>query len=221
MRKLLVLILAATLAACGGGGGSGISGPPGTGACTVDDEKSSVLAAMRDWYLWNADLPATVDLTQFATADALLAFLTTFSPDDGMGNPIDRFSFISLAEDDQQFFGEGRFEGFGFTRVFVGPDDVRLARVIGGSPAEAGGLERGQRILELNGRTIAEIEAAEGINAVLGTTPVDFTMRRPDNSEFTVNIAHAIVTIDPIPQFRIIDDGINPPVGYMELVTFI
>ena len=118
-------------------------------------------------------------------------------------------------------FGEGQFEGFGFSSRFVASGDLRLTRVFTDSPANAAGLARGQRILELNGRTIAAIEAAEGVNAVLGTTPLDFTMRRPDGSEFTVTIAQDIVTIDPVPQFRIIPVQGTPGVGYIELATFI
>ncbi|MDX1506979.1 MAG: S41 family peptidase [Woeseiaceae bacterium] len=222
MRKLFVLLLFVSLtAACGGGGNGGITGNVGGGDCSVGSQKLTLLQAMRDWYLWNANLPADVDVNQFVSPEELLAFLTTFSPSDGMGNPVDRFSFIDSAAADQQFFGEGRYEGYGFVRVAVAPGDTRLARVFADSPAGRAGFERGQRILELNGRTIAEIEAAEGVNAVLATSPVNFLMRRPDDSEFSVSMGRDIVTIDPVPQFRVIDDGMNPPVGYMELVTFI
>jgi hypothetical protein len=80
----------------------------------------------------------------------------------------------------------------------------------------------------LNGRTIAEIQAAEGVNAVFDQSPLDFTMRpvggNPDGSDdFTTTITQDIVTIDPVPQARIITDpnGVRPPIGYMELATFI
>lgn len=222
MRKIILLTMTLILAACSGGGGAiAGGGNVGGGDCSVAGQKEAVLQAMRDWYLWNANLPASVNTASYATPEDLLVFLTSFSPDDGMGNQVDRFSFINDQEAESQLFGEGQFEGFGFTRIFVGPDDVRLARVFEDSPAFLGGLRRGQRILELNNRTIAEIEAAEGINAVFATTPVTFRMQRPDNTEFTVLIAHDLVTIDPVPQFRVIDDGVNPPIGYLELVTFI
>lgn len=218
--RAAALLVTAGLAACGGGGGVGpVSGPPA--ACSNDGQKQFVLDAMRAWYLWNDLLPASVDLDGFASPDDLLEFLTTFSPDDGGGNPIDRFSFITSVEAEEAFFGEGQFEGFGFSSRFVAAGDLRLTRVFASSPANAAGLVRGQRILELDGRTIAAIEAAEGVSAVLGTSPLDFTMRRPDGSEFTVTIAHDIVTIDPVPQFRIIPVQGTPGVGYMELATFI
>ena len=222
MYKSLPLLLIILLAACSGSGGDGTP-QIGDPACTTTGQKQFVLDNMRAWYFWNDLLPAVVDISQFASPEDLLFFLTTFSPDDGSGNPIDRFSFINSAAADAQFFGEGKFEGFGFSSKFVDVDstDLRLTRVFVDSPANRAGLARGQRILELNGRTIAEINAAEGLGAVFATTPLEFIMRPVVGVDFTVTIAHDIVTIDPIPQWRIIDVGSGRMVGYLELATFI
>lgn len=221
MRKFVVILSALLAAACS----SSDDGP--VAECSILGQNQFVLDAMRDWYFWNDQLPAEVDISQFATPEDLLAFLTTFSPDltpdDGIDNPVDRFSFINTAAADQAFFGEGRFEGFGFSSRFVAENDLRLTRVFVDSPANRGGLARGQQIVALNGRTIAEIQANEGVNAVFDLSPLEFTMREIDGSEFTVEIAKDVVTIDPVPQSRIIVDpnGVRPPVGYMELATFI
>ncbi len=217
MRKLLLLLIAAAASACSSDSGSSVP----LDSCSVDGQKQFVVDAMREWYFWNNLLPASVDISQFATPDDVLDFLTTFSPDDGTGQPIDRFSFINSAQADQAFFGEGRFEGFGFSSRFVAADDLRLTRVFLDSPAFRAGLRRGQRILELNGRTIAEIQAAEGISAVLAMPTLDFMMREPDNNEFSVFLAKEIVTIDPVPQYRVIDAGGGRNVGYIELASFI
>ena len=220
--KAAISLFCAALAACGGGGGGGGTGPlPDTSECSNTGQKQFVLDAMRAWYLWNDRLPASVDADGFDSPESLLDFLTTFSPDDGNGRPVDRFSFINSAAADSAFFGEGRFEGFGFSSRFVAAGDLRLTRVFESSPANAAGLARGQRILALNGRTIAQIEADEGVGAVLAMSPLEFTMRRPDGSEFTETIAQDVVTIDPVPQFRIIPVQGTPGVGYMELATFI
>ena len=230
MRKFIAILSAVMLAACSSDNDS--SGEPPVAACSLEGQKQFVLDNMRAWYFWNDLLPAQVDTSQFATPEDLLAFLTTFSPDitpdDGIDNPVDRFSFINTAAADQAFFGEGRFEGFGFSSRFVAENDLRLTRVFFDSPANRAGLARGQQIIALNGRTIAEIQAAEGVNAVFDLSPLDFTMRpvggNPDGSDdFTATITQDIVTIDPVPQARVITDpdGVRPPVGYMELATFI
>jgi carboxyl-terminal processing protease len=217
MRKLIVLLVAVAASACTSDSGSSVP----LSSCSVDGQKQFVVDAMREWYFWNHLLPANVDINQFATPDDVLEYLTTFSPDDGTGQPIDRFSFINSAQADQAFFGEGRFDGFGFSSRFLAADDLRLTRVFLDSPGYRAGLRRGQRILELDGRTIAEIQAAEGIGAVLALPTLEFTMRAPDNSEFIVSITKEIVTIDPVPQFRIIDAGGGRNVGYIELASFI
>ena len=230
MRKAIILLSALLLAACSSSDGS--NEEPPVAACSLEGQKQFVLDNMRAWYFWNDLLPADVDTSQFATPDDLLAFLTTFSPDltpdDGIDNPVDRFSFINTAAADQAFFGEGKFEGFGFSSRFVAENDLRLSRVFFDSPANRAGLARGQQIIALNGRTIADIEANEGVNALFDLSPLDFTMRpvggNPDGSDdFTRTITKDVVTIDPVPQARIIVDpnGARPPVGYMELATFI
>ena len=224
MRKLLILMFIAPLAACSSSD-DGIVAPP-LGECSNTAQKQFVLDSMRDWYLWNDRLPAQVDLEGFDSPEELLAFLTTFSPNGSSGEPIDAergFSFISLAEDEQQLFGEGRFEGYGFNSRFVAANDLRLARVFEDSPAFRGGLRRGQRILELNDRTIADIEAQEGVGAVFDTTPIRFRMLETDGTtEFTVTIEQDIVTIDPVPNnWRVIDAAGGRKVGYMALASFI
>lgn len=219
MRKFLLMIVVALLTAC-----SGSSGDEGAqnqvAECSNTGQKQFVLDVMRDWYLWNDLLPADVDIDTFATPEELLAFLITVQP-------LDDFSFITTALQDQQFFGEGKFEGFGFGSRFVAADDLRLTRVFVDSPANRAGLARGQQILMLddgiNGdRTIAEIEAAEGLGAIFDTSPLAFTMREPDGNEFTVSITQDIVTIDPVPQLpRIIPVAGTTGVGYLELAQFI
>ncbi|MCH8866465.1 MAG: hypothetical protein IID58_06390 [Proteobacteria bacterium] len=222
MRNIFFIIASVFFVGCGSSDDFG--GQSGSVSCSNDEQKQFVWEVMQDWYLWNDLLPAQINIDDYASPEALLDALTTYSPDDGSGQPIDQsrgFSFINSAEADAQFFGEGKYEGFGFSFRYEASDDIRLTRVFSGSPAAAGGLARGQRIVALNGRTIAEINAAEGIIAVFGTTPLDFTMLGTGGNGFTVSIDRDIVTIDPIPLTRIIDVGAGRMVGYMELSTFI
>lgn len=223
MRKTLIISTALFMAACSSGDNfNGNNQQGGPVSCSNTGQKEFVLAAMQDWYLWNDLLPDNVDVDAFASPEELLAYLTTFSPDDGTGHPIDVFSFINTAHADQQFFGEGKYEGFGFSWRFVAADDVRLSRAFVDSPAYRAGLRRGQRIVALDGRTVAEIEAAEGMSAALNPDSIDFTMRESDGvTEFTVNITRDIVTINPVPQWDVIDAGGGRMVGYLELATFI
>lgn len=224
MRKLISLLLMICLAACGGNGG-GLTGPQtGSSECENDGQKQFVLDNLYAWYLWNDLLPAGINIADYATPEELVREVTrTFGPQDANG-PVDLFSSVGSAQADAEFFGEGKFEGFGFSYRIVdsATNDIRLIRVFSGSPADNGGLGRGQQFVSLNGRSIADIQANEGISAVFDNTIVVFEMRRPDDTVFSSSITKDVVTIDPVPQSRIIDMGPGvPPVGYIELTQFI
>jgi C-terminal processing protease CtpA/Prc len=96
-----------------------------------------------------------------------------------------------------------------------------LSRVFVDSPAGRAGLARGQTIVALDGRSIADIQAAEGVSAVLDNDVVEFTMRPLAGPDFSVTLTKDIVTIDPLPQWRIIDGSGGRKIGYLEFATFI
>ena len=216
MRRMITILITVLLAACSSGDDGAVA------ECSIEGQKQFVLDSMREWYFWNDLLPAAVDTSQFATPGDLLEFLKTFSPIGSDGLPVDTsFSFITTAAADDARFSQGEFEGYGIVLRYIAADRIQLAKVFANGPAGAGGLERGHEILSLNGRTIADIVAAEGVSALLETSPVTFEMRRLDGSEFEVSVTRGTVTIDPVPQRRIIDAGGGRNIGYLELASFI
>jgi C-terminal processing protease CtpA/Prc len=211
----LALFILLGTGACSVSDDSGSVAPQvGTDACSNDGQKQFVLDVMRDVYYWNDLLPANVDLDAYTTPETLLEHLKSFQP-------LDDFSYIDVAASDARFFGEGQYEGYGFSSRLEAPGDLRFVRVFDSSPAADAGFERGERILMLNGRTIADIEANEGLDALFSLPTLDFTIRRLDDSEDTFSIGQGLVTINPLPQFRTIDLSGGTTVGYLELVTFI
>ena len=226
LLSLLVGLLIA-LAGCGGGGGGG--GNPVATGCPPDVQKQSVLDIMQDWYFWNDDPQQQakyqgLNLTSFATADELLSQLR-FRPFE-----FDRgFSFITTVEADEQFLAEGEFLGFGFGSRYVNPpanDDLRITQTFVGSPAETAGFRRGYRILSVDGRTIAEINQAEGLTEAFGPREegIERTFRLRDlvGAEFEVVVTKALFNIDPVPDVpaRVIDRN-GRPVGYVNFLTFV
>jgi len=212
MRTVLGLFLLAFLTACSY---STDDGNNNLYSCSAGDQKRFVRDATYDWFLWNDLLPNKVKVGDFDDPAEVLASMIEVQP-------LDNFSYIGSAAADAAFFGHGLYEGFGFSWEMVATDDFRLTRVFDGSPAAAAGFSRGQRILALDGRSIAEIEAAEGIGAALDPMTLDFTLREIDGvTEFTVTVAKDIVTIDPVPQWQLIPTAGGTPIGYVELTTFI
>ena len=220
MRKLMALLIAASLTACGNE--YGLEGPPPPAECSNDSQKQFVLDGLYYWYLWNDMLPAGIDIADYASPEVLVNEVTeTYGPQKPDGGPLDRFSSVGSLQADQAFFGEGKYEGFGFSWRLEGPD-MRFSRVFVSSPAFVENFRRGQTVLRIDGRTIDDINANEGIGAALDNATVEFEIQNLDATTFTVSVTKDIVTINPIPQYRTIDMGPGePPVGYMELATFI
>ncbi len=214
-RSHLAVFAFIVVAGCGGSGSSAPAPPAvGTDACSIDGQKKYVLDTMRDVYFWNDLLPANVDIGAYATPEELLADLISVQP-------LDNFSYIDSLAADAQFFSAGQYEGFRFSTTFAAPDDLRFVSVFASSPAAVAGFARGQQVVMLNGRTIADIEANEGVGELFAMTSLEFTIRRPDTSEFVVTVDASLVTIDPLPQWRIINLPGGTTVGYLELATFI
>ena len=226
--RLACVVFAATfVVGCGGSSGNQTAAADNSPSCSVAVQLQEVRDLMEEWYFFN-DEPAQqqkyagLDINDFASAAELLNFLR-FRPEQ-----FDRgFSFITTTAADEQFFGEGRFVGFGFGSKFVDAPfnaDLRLTQVFPGSPAASAGFQRGQRILAVNGRTIAEINAAEGVAAAFGVNTEGlartFLVRKPDGAEFEIEVAKALVTIDPVPLTTVFDVA-GAKVGYVDFRTFI
>ncbi|MGI9247403.1 MAG: S41 family peptidase [Woeseiaceae bacterium] len=228
MRNLTGALIVAALTACGGGGSGQTVPQIGTAACENDGQKQFVLDNLYAWYLWNDLLPTGIDIADYATPEELVSVVTReFGPQDADGNPVDLFSSVGSAQADSEFLGEGKLGeifGFSYRLVDQAATDFRIVRVFSGSPAATGNppLARGQRILTLNGRSVAEITGSEGISTFFSNNDtVEFEIERVGANDFTT-ITKAAVTIDPIPQWRLIDRGEGvAPVGYMQFDTFV
>ena len=223
MRKLAVMMSAAVLVtACGGGLFDEDTGQPAS--CSVDGQKQFVLDNLYYWYLWNDLLPENINIANYGSPEELIFDVTTmYGPQDANDNPIDRWSRVGSLQADQQYYGEGKYEGLGFRWRYEGPD-MRIVSVYAGSPTETAGVERGHTVLALNGTAPADIGGVNEVSAFLAANaPITFELRRVDGSTFTTApVARDIVTIDPIPQVRVIDIGPGaPPVGYIQFETFI
>jgi carboxyl-terminal processing protease len=214
--SLVVLLLAA----CSDDGGTLVSKVE-TSSC-----KSEVLDIMQDWYLWNDEAEQlnkyrNLDLGDYVNEEALLSFLR-YRP-----NEFDRgFSYITTPEEEEAFFSEGEFVGFGFSLMQINPGEIRFSQVFENSPADLAGFQRGYRLVAINGRTIAQIEAAEGLGQALGPAQVGFTLNMTvenvgGDPQTPVNISKAVVTIAPVPLVTYMLDSGGNDVGYVLFNTFI
>ena len=232
MRSPLLTTAAACLSAlvassCGGGGSGGGGVVPGT--CSATNQKQFVLDVTRDWYLFQSDLPVSVNIGDYPTAQELLDALTATARAQGK----DRFfSYLTTPAADDSFLGEGQFIGFGF-RTSIQANRLLLPDVYEGSPAAQGGLERGAEITAVDSGTgfvpIATIlttdpnleqafgPAIAGVQRGLRFVP-------PGGQPMGAVFTKRIVTIPPVPAngTAVLTMPSGPTeVGYINLRTFI
>ncbi len=154
-KKWLLCGLAAwALAGCGGGGNSSAGAPvayPANSVCTPTDEKTWVRAYLDDVYLWYRDI-VDVNAANYATPinyfDALLV------------KTKDRFSFAEAQTVVDAYFQSGQVIGYGATFVRASDGSLRVAYSEPNSPARLAGIDRGSRIVNINGQPEGQLGRA-------------------------------------------------------------
>jgi len=184
--------------------------------CSTLGQNHFVRSVLREYYYWYQQLPDP-DPSQFASPEAYLEAVRL--------RPLDEsFSYITAEAASDAFFSESQYIGFGFRNMLAGAGDLRIAEAFPGSPAAAAGLDRNQQIVEIDGSSVADLEAAGLIDSAFGPATVGHTvrlrMRNPDGEERDVSLAKAMVTIPTVAVTRTFDvEGRR--VGYVLFHNFV
>ncbi len=222
MNKLMTLITLALFSfiftGCGGsnnppGVGQGIVSPPL--ACDVISQKQFIFDVMHDTYLWYDEVP-NIDIADFDTINETL---------DALRAPLDRFSFITTIEANDNFFEEGTFEGFGFRAIINSTRDAYLlGYVFDDSPSGDAGWQRTDRITAINGIPAATIIAGDGLSAALSELEAEdtatFTIATIDEVAMAQVLTKALVTMNTVLVSEVVQTD-NQTIGYVALSSFI
>lgn len=207
-RSLLPLVLAAALLAP--------EAAAQTATCTVTGQTLFVRNTLQDIYLWYRELPDP-DPALFDSPEAYLEAVRYRPLDSG-------FSYIAPEAASDAFFSESQFIGFGFGAKLLAADDYRVTEVYPASPAAEAGLERGHRILEINGRTVADLVATGELGSAFGPSEVGVAgrvrFRDLSGTEVEVVMSKRIVTIPTVSATQVYDVG-GRRVGYVVLRNFV
>ena len=176
--------------------------------------KDLVFRVMTSTYLWYDQVP-TVDLTSYDSAEELL--------EDLMYKDLDKWSYIIPKEEYHSLIEEGRYIGLGFGMEFTENDECRIRLVYQNSPAAAAGLMRGDRLVEINGKSIEEIEINDLWDTILGDdeigVAVDLKIMDSTGSTRNLSLEKSWVTIDSVQYEDVFEiDGLK--VGYLVFNEF-
>lgn len=165
IKKWFLLGLAAwVLTGCGGGGGGSASSSnavatsyPASSLCTPADEKTWVRAHLDDVYLWYSSI-INVSAANYATPiDYFKALLVRAK---------DRFSFAESQAVIDAYFTSGQVVGYGATFVRAADNTLRVAYSELNSPASLAGIDRGARIVNINGTPEGQLTRAAFLAAL-------------------------------------------------------
>ncbi|NNF60963.1 MAG: hypothetical protein HKO55_10410 [Gammaproteobacteria bacterium] len=213
------VIVAVLLSACGGGNGGGGGGAPINAVlpddCSVIAQNRFVSDVMKDIYYWVDEMPE-LDPDLFASPQELLNAL--------LFSELDRFSVIADAAAEDAFFSNSQFIGIGMGILLTGGDTLQVTQTFSDGPARAAGIDRGFSILEINGQTIAEAVAGDGVSAAFGPDRegAQVNLRYTDlaGTEMQATLFKAIVTIDTVSAQAVFDvDGRTT--GYLKFRNFV
>lgn len=215
---------ALALAACGGGGGDA-GAPPAAASCQLADQKSWLADTMNRTYFWYRIAPRP-DPTPYADAETYFQALLYTGTDPTF--PKDRWSYSQSTEAFNRFFGDGSTLGYGVSvaGLELGKDGSRplYVRYIEPlSPAAAAGVQRGDRVLSLNGRSAAELVVADDFSVLTPANAGDrLTLQlRRGASDFSVTLSAAVFALTPVTGASVLQTAGGRRVGYVNVKDMI
>ena len=190
---------------------------PGAEACSIADVKARVDFDMRDYYVFAEDVPS-LSPAEFDTPQALIEALRV-APD----------VFSSVVDfDDFSDQVAGRAVDFGFVLAPGSDGRVRFGIVLGGSPAAAAGIERGDALVALDGEPVGRLDELgeagalallERIDAAEEGEPLRFGIER-DGETLEIEIRKAAYAIDTLAGTRSFEAEDGTRVGYVPVLEF-
>ncbi len=215
----LLLLLPLLLAACGGGGSSTDSSTLEPASCATADQKLALRDYMNSNYFWYRLSPVP-DPAVYASVDAYFDALLYTGTDAAF--PADRWSYTQSTESFNRFFGDGQTLGYGLSvaglEVAGQPDrPLRVRYVEALSNAAAKGVVRGDQVVSINGRSAADIIAADDFSVLTPANAGDTLtlVLRNAGGDRSVSVVASIYTLTPVSTTAVVSSPLGRKMGYV------
>ena len=214
---MAAVLLAIALSSCGGGSSTPAAG---SAQCDLDSQKNWLRSHMLDSYFWAGASPNP----EPAAYDTLQKYFDALRYSGAGAVPADRWSYISDSASYNRFFGEGRTLGYG---LFVNGLELQLPLKVrfieAQSPAAAQGLVRGDVILAINGRSAADIVAANDFNVLSPAKEGDTLTVQVATAagSRTLTLTATTYALTPVPVSRVLTLANGVKAGYLVMKDFI
>ncbi len=223
VRGLVVAGLAG-LSACGGGGSSagGDTTEPG---CSVREQQDWLSGYMDDWYFWYRLAPRPSAAAYADVASFFRALLYTGSD---ASFPADRWTGRESTASFTRFYADGENLGYGVSVAGLevagqSGQPLYVRGVDPGSPAAAAGVQRGDRVLALNGRSAAEIVGADDFSALTASEAGQVLNLRIERGAgvLELRLVAAVYGITPVTGSQVFTTTAGLRVGYLAVKNMI
>jgi len=162
----------------------------GPASCTTTGKNLYVRDVMSDIYLWYSTMP-NVNPTAYESPEAYLEAVRYKTLDS-------HFSYITSRAANDAFYSDSQFIGFGLSTSLNG-SEMRVLQVFPDSPALEAGLSRGDRIVEIGGRTVESLVASGEIDSAFGPSDIGVETNIAFNQAGARHDAHMVKRLVTIP----------------------
>jgi carboxyl-terminal processing protease len=213
MGRRVVVFFSLVVALLAGSSSAGAqSGPT---SCTTSGQNMYVRDVMSDLYLWHQFMPS-VNPVRFSSPEAVLEALRY--------RPLDSsFSYITSRAANDAFYSDSQFIGFGLSTMTT-DREMRVLQVFDESPASEASLDRGDRILEINGTSVEWLIETGRIGGAFGPSEIgveaSVVFRSRDGEEHRATMTKRLVTIPTVSLTRVFEIE-GRKVGYLFFRNFV
>jgi hypothetical protein len=216
--RFAAALLPLALAACGGDPYQDDGYVPPPLSCSVTDQKAWLGGYMNDWYFWYRLSPRPNPAPYATPADYFDALLYQGTDP---AFPPDIWSGTSSTSSFQSFFRDGETLGYGVAvagnEVIGNPNAPLYVRYVDPNSPAAGRVFRGDQVISINGRSAAQVIAAEdfsGLSALNAGERLTLVVR-DGTGDFTVSLTSAVYALQPVPQSSIVLSPLGRRMGYV------